>query len=117
MPPQRRLSIRTPNPQGTSSQQYSDPFADATNQQALNTLRAQYARYKKNKNWTSENDKYNRRNEERFFQRKTRELENRRPMCQKFTNAITGAVKSVCGIQRHRTHKARTQRKKTRRVR
>jgi len=124
MPPRRQsLSIRTPVNSSSSSastaystaQQYnSDEYA--SEQQTLNTLRAQYARYKGDADWTG-NNRNERDYEGKYFKRQITKLENRRPLCKKVTNAITGAVRSICGFRRQRTRKVKQQRNCTRRVR
>ena len=115
------LRIKTP----TESQVYfahryhNNSNKNFTYENALRIAKAQLKRYENDPEWNTSNN----RNEAIEFLRNTKipqlikQIEQRKRTCQRVTNAITGTVRSVCGIQRHRTRKARTQRKKTRRVR
>jgi len=117
---QRRqsLSIKTPTNSSTQfTERKYNSNENATDQQALNTLRAQYARYKGDAGWTG-NNRNLRAYEGKYFKRQIGKLENRRPLCQKVTNAITGAVRSICGFRRQRTRRNKhIHRNQTRRVR
>ena len=123
MPPQRgSLRIQTPvqNPvQRPYYTQQQNNNENLTNEDALRIARAQLKRYENDPEWnTSDN-----RNDAIDFLKYQRiplllrRIEARKRTCQKVTNAITGTVRSVCGIQRHRTRKNRRSRKMTRRVR
>ena len=120
MPPNQRglLRIQTPvqNPvQRPYYTQQRNNNENLTNEDALRIARAQLKRYENNPDWNTSNNR-NEAIEFLTYQRiplLLRRIEARKPMCKKVTNAITGA----CSIQRHRTRKARIQRKKTRRVR
>jgi hypothetical protein len=115
MPPIQRGSLRIKNPSPPLLIRNQNNDNDFSNENALRIARAQLKRYENDPDWnTSEN-----RNEAiEFLKYQTipkllRQIENRKPMCQKITNTVTGA----CGIQRHRTRKNRRSRKLTRRVR
>jgi hypothetical protein len=120
MPPNQRgsLRIQTPveRPYFPRQENNNENF---TNENALRIARSQLKRYENDPEWnTSEN-----RNDAIDFLKYQRiplllrRIEHRKRTCQKVTNAITGTVRSVCGIQRHRTRKDRRPRKMTRRVR
>ena len=123
MPPQRgSLRIQTPvqNPvQRPYYTQQQNNNENLTNEDALRIARAQLKRYENDPEWnTSDN-----RNDAIDFLKYQRipqlikQIEQRKRTCQRVTNAITGTVRSVCGIQRHRTRKNRRSRKMTRRIR
>jgi hypothetical protein len=117
MPPKKRGSLRIQTPVErpsyfTPQQNNNENF---TNENALRIARSQLKRYENDPEWnTSEN-----RNDAIYFLKYQkiplllRRIENRKPMCKKITNVVTGA----CSIQRHRTRKNRQPRKMTRRVR
>ena len=121
MPPKKRGSLRIQTPVErpsyfTPQQNNNENF---TNENALRIARSQLKRYENDPEWnTSEN-----RNDAIDFLKYQRiplllrRIEHRKRTCQKVTNAITGTVRSVCGIQRHRTRKNRRSRKMTRSVR
>lgn len=115
------LRIKTP----TESQVYfahryhNNSNKNETYENALRIAKAQLKRYENDPEWNTSNN----RNEAIEFLRNTKipklikQIEQRKRTCQRVTNAITGTVRSVCGIQRHRTRKNRQSRKLTRRVR
>ena len=124
MPPNQRGSLRIQTPVQNPVQrpyytQQRNNNENLTNEDVLRITRAQLKRYENDPEWSTSNN----RNEVIEFlkyekiPRLLRRIEARKPTCQKVTNTITGVVRSVCGIQRHRTRKARQQRKMTRRVR
>ena len=116
-----KLSIKTPieTPVYFAKQYHNTSNKNNTNENALRIAKAQLKRYENDPEWNTSNN----RNEVIEFLRYTkipvllRRIENRKRTCQRVTNAITGTVRSVCGIQRHRTRKNRRPRKMTRRVR
>ena len=119
MPPIQRGSLRIKNPSPPLLIRNQNDDNDFTNEDALRIARAQLKRYENDPDWnTSEN-----RNEAiEFLKYQTipkllRQIENRKPMCKKVTNTVTGTVRSVCGIQRHRIRKNRRNRKLTLRIR
>ena len=115
------LRIKTPreSPVYFAHRYHNNSNKNETYENALRIAKAQLKRYENDPEWNTSNN----RNEAIEFLRNTKipqlikQIEQRKRTCQRVTNAITGTVRSVCGIQRHRTRKARTQRKKTRRVR
>ena len=115
MPP-RRLSIGIPSPASLARPYPTNHIAYATNAEARRTLEAQRRRYFTNKNWTNEYNKYNRLETERNF-RNTENTLNRRGLCRRFTNAVDGTIKYICGYGRKRTRKLKHKRNLTRRVR
>jgi len=115
MPP-RRLSISTPSATSLERPYLTNHTAYATNAEARRTLEAQRRRYFTNAEWTKEYNKYNRMETERNF-RNTENALNRRGLCRRFTNAVDGTIKYICGIQRKRTRKLTYKRNLTRRVR
>ena len=121
MPPIQRGSLRIQKPVETAhfTPRPNNPNDNHTNEDALRIATAQLRRYENDPEWnTSEN-----RNEAIDFLKYQRiplllrRIEARKSTCKKVTNAVTGTVRSVCGIQRHRTRKNRRFRKMTRRVR
>jgi hypothetical protein len=115
MPP-RRLSIGIPSSASLARPYPTNHIAYATNAEARRTLEAQRRRYFTNKQWTEEYDKYNKMETERNFRNTENDL-NRRGLCRRFTNAVDGTIKYICGIQRKRTRKLKHKRNLTRRVR
>ena len=85
----------------------------------MRIAKAQIKRYENDPEWNTSDNRNNAIDflKYRRIPQLIKQIEQRKRTCQRVTNAITGTVRSVCGIQRHRTRKARTQRKKTRRVR
>jgi hypothetical protein len=119
MPPQIgyfRINKPIERPYDFSRQKNDNDFS---NEDALRISKAQLKRYENDPEWNTSNN----RNEAIKYLRNTKipelikQIESRKRTCQKVTNAITGTVRSVCGIQRHRTRKNRRSRKMTRRVR
>jgi hypothetical protein len=104
---QTKLSIKTPieAPVYFTKQYHNNSNKNNTNENALRIAKAQLKRYENDPDWNTSDD----RNEAIEFLRYTkipellRQIEYRKPVCKKFTNAITGA----CSIQRHRTRKNR----------
>jgi hypothetical protein len=115
MPP-RRLSISTPSAASLERPYLTNHTAYATNAEARRTLEAQRKRYFTNKQWTNEYNKYNRMETEQNLRNRKNAL-NRRGLCRRFTNAVDGTIKYICGIQRKRTRKLTHKRNLTRRVR
>ena len=121
MPPIQRGSLRIQKPVETArfTPRPNNPNDNHTNEDALRIATAQLKRYENDPEWNTSNN----RNEAIEFLRNTKipqlikQIEQRKRTCQRVTNAITGTVRSVCGIQRHRTRKNRRSRKLTRRVR
>ena len=124
MPPNQRGSLRIQTPVQNPVQrpyytQHRNNNENLTNEDALRIARAQLKRYENNPDWNTSNNR-NEAIEFLKYQRiplLLRRIEHRKRTCQKVTNAITGTVRSVCGIQRHRTRKNRRSRKMTRSVR
>jgi hypothetical protein len=121
MPPNQRGSLRIQTPVQNPVQrpyyftQQRNNNENLTNEDALRIAKAQLKRYENDPEWNTSNN----RNEAIEFlkyqriPRLLRQIEARKPMCKKVTNAVTGG----CSIQRHRTRKNRRPRKMTRRVR
>jgi hypothetical protein len=115
------LRIKTPTeaPVYFAKRYHNNSNKNETYENALRIAKAQLKRYENDPEWNTSNN----RNEAIEFLRNTKipqlikQIEQRKRTCQKVTNAITGTVRSVCGIQRHRTRKNRRSRKMTRRVR
>ena len=118
-PSNLRIKTPTESPVYFAHRYHNNSNKNETYENALRIAKAQLKRYENDPEWNTSNN----RNEAIEFLRNTKipqlikQIEQRKRTCQRVTNAITGTVRSVCGIQRHRTRKARTQRKKTRRVR
>ena len=118
-PSNLRIKTPTESPVYFAHRYHNNSNKNETYENALRIAKAQLKRYEND----PERNTSNNRNEAIEFLRNTKipqlikQIEQRKRTCQRVTNAITGTVRSVCGIQRHRTRKARTQRKKTRRVR
>ena len=118
-PSDLRIKTPTESPVYFAHRYHNNSNKNETYENALRIAKAQLKRYENDPEWNTSNN----RNEAIEFLRNTKipqlikQIEQRKRTCQRVTNAITGTVRSVCGIQRHRTRKARTQRKKTRRVR
>jgi hypothetical protein len=112
---QRRLTIKTPTELPVLSRKQNASNKNQTYENTLRIAKAQLKRYENDPDWNTSDD----RNEAIEFLRYIkipellRQIEHRKPVCKKFTNAVTGA----CSIQRHRTRKNRRHRKMTRRVR
>jgi hypothetical protein len=121
MPAIQRGSLKIQTPIQTQVQRSSfftpqgNDNENLTNEDALRIAKAQLKRYENDPEWNTSNN----RNEAIEFlkyqriPRLLRQIEARKPMCKKVTNAVTGG----CSIQRHRTRKNRRPRKMTRRVR
>ena len=119
MPPQERGSLRIKKPVERKYFSRQENDNEFSNENGLRIAKAQLKRYENDPEWNSSE---NRNNAINFLKYQRiplllKRIEARKPMCKKITNTVTSTVRSVCGIQRHRTRKARTQRKKTRRVR
>ena len=112
---QRRLTIKTPTELSVLSRKQNSLNKNETYTNSLRIAKAQLKRYENDPDWNTSED----RNEAIEFLKYTkipellRKIENRKPTCQRVTNAVTGA----CSIQRHRTRKNGRSRKLTRRIR
>ena len=118
-PSDLRIKTPTESPVYFAHRYHNNSNKNETYENALRIAKAQLKRYENDPEWNTSDNRNNAIDflkYQRIPQLK-KQIEHRKRTCQKVTNAITGTVRSVCGIQRHRTRKARTQRKKTRRVR
>ena len=118
-PSNLRIKTPTESPVYFSHRHHNNSNKNETYENALRIAKAQLKIYENDPEWNTSNN----RNEAIEFLRNTKipqlikQIEQRKRTCQRVTNAITGTVRSVCGIQRHRTRKNRQSRKMTRRVR
>ena len=118
-PSDLRIKTPTESPVHFVHRYHNNSNKNETYENALRIAKAQLKRYENDPEWNTSNN----RNEAIEFLRNTKipqlikQIEQRKRTCQRVTNAITGTVRSVCGIQRHRTRKNRRSRKLTRRVR